>query len=84
MESLMDRYYFSNEIEMVKPDHEVFEHVIRDLSVAPDRIAFFDDTPVNVEAASNAGLNAFEVDGIEQLSARLQQLGLLKAPGPSR
>jgi HAD superfamily hydrolase (TIGR01509 family) len=77
MEPLMDRYYFSDEIGQVKPDQEIFEHVIRDLGVPPRRIAFFDDTPVNVEAARGAGLKAYEVDGIDALVDRLRRLGLL-------
>jgi len=77
MEPLMDRYFFSDEVGTVKPQREIFEHVIRSLAVAPDRIAFFDDTPVNVRAAREVGIEAFEVEGIDQLSARLQQLGLL-------
>ena len=77
MEPLMDRYFFSDEVGVVKPQREIFEHVIRSLAVAPDRIAFFDDTPVNVRAAREVGIEAFEVEGIDQLSARLQQLGLL-------
>jgi len=77
MEPLIDRYYFSDELGHVKPDREIFEHVIRDLNVPPQRIAFFDDTPVNVRAGKDAGLNAYEVDGIDALSAQLRCLGLL-------
>jgi len=73
----MDSYYFSDELRLVKPDPEIFEHVIRDLDVPPGRIAFFDDTPVNVEAAREAGIVAFEVDGIAELEFQLQSLGVL-------
>ncbi|MEN8162541.1 MAG: HAD family phosphatase [Acidobacteriota bacterium] len=73
----IDTYYFSDEIGMVKPDHEIFDYVIRDLATPPRRIAFFDDTPVNVEAAREAGLNAFLVDGVEELEIQLQRLGLI-------
>jgi len=73
----MDSYYFSDEIGMVKPDREIFDYVIRDLACNPRRIAFFDDTPVNVEAARECGLNAYIVDGIAALRAQLQRLGLL-------
>jgi putative hydrolase of the HAD superfamily len=73
----VDSFYFSDEIGLVKPDREIFDFVIRDLAVSPRRIAFFDDTPVNVEAAQNAGLRAFLVDGIGELEARLQGLGLI-------
>jgi putative hydrolase of the HAD superfamily len=77
MAPLMDRFYFSEEIGQVKPDQEIFEHVIRDLDVLPQRVAFFDDTPVNVKAARNVGLAAYEVDGIAALKKELQRLGIL-------
>jgi len=77
MEPLLDRYYFSDELGLVKPEPEIYQHVIRDLDVPPRRIAFFDDTPVNVRAAREAGIVAFEVDGIMELEAQLQGLGLL-------
>jgi putative hydrolase of the HAD superfamily len=77
MEPLLDRYYFSDELGLVKPDREVFEYVIRDLGVPPRRIAFFDDTAVNVEAAREAGMIAFEVDGMAELESQLQGLGVL-------
>ena len=77
LEPLMDRYYFSDELGHVKPDRAIFDHVIQDLDVPPRRIAFFDDTPVNVQAGKDAGLNAYEVDGIDALSAQLRCLGLL-------
>ncbi|MDH3814482.1 MAG: HAD family phosphatase [Acidobacteriota bacterium] len=77
MEPLLDVYYFSNELGKVKPDREIYEHVIRDLDVPPRRIAFFDDTRVNVQTAREVGIRAFEVDGIMELEAQLQGLGVL-------
>jgi putative hydrolase of the HAD superfamily len=77
MEPLLERYYFSDELGMVKPEPEIFEHVIRDLDVAPARIVFFDDTLINVIAAREAGLLAYEVEGVEALEAQLQTLGVL-------
>ena len=74
----VDSFYFSDEIGLVKPDREIFDFVIRDLAVSPRRIAFFDDTPVNVEAARNAGLSAFLVDGIVELDTQLRGLGLIE------
>jgi putative hydrolase of the HAD superfamily len=77
MDGLLDRYYFSDEIGLVKPEREIFEYVISDLDVAPDRIAFFDDTAINVEAAREVGMIAFEVDGVAKLETQLQLLGVL-------
>ena len=75
-EGAVDTFYFSDKIGLVKPDREIFDYVVRDLAVSPRRIAFFDDTPVNVEAAREAGLTAHLVDGIAALTAQLQRLGL--------
>lgn len=72
---VIERLYFSDEIGVVKPDRAIFEHVIDDLEVPAGRIAFFDDTPINVEAARRAGLRAFEVDGLPSLSTELRRLG---------
>lgn len=77
-EDVIDTFYFSDEIGAVKPDRAIFEYVIRDLDVPPERIAFFDDTPVNVEAARDAGTKAYTVDGLVELQDRLRHLGLLK------
>jgi HAD superfamily hydrolase (TIGR01509 family) len=73
----MEKYYFSDELGLVKPHRGVYEHVVRDLDVPPGRIAFFDDTSINVEAARDVGIVAFEVDGITELEAQLQMLGVL-------
>lgn len=70
-------FYFSDEIGHVKPDRAIFEHVIRDLGVRPHRIAFFDDTPVNVRSGSDSGMTSFRVDGIAELTARLHDLGIV-------
>jgi len=74
----VDSFFFSDEIGLVKPDREIFNYVIRDLAVSPRRIAFFDDTPINIEAAREVGLAAYFVDGIAALKAQLQRLGLLE------
>lgn len=48
-----------------------------DLGVPAGRIAFFDDTPINVEAARAAGIAASRVDGFAALEARLDDLGII-------
>lgn len=74
---VIDNFYFSDEIGQVKPERAIFEHVIEDLGVPPERIAFFDDTPVNIEAAREIGIAAFEVDGFTSLETRLGDLGVI-------
>jgi putative hydrolase of the HAD superfamily len=76
LEPLMDCCYFSDELGFVKPEREAYEHAVRDLGVPPQRIAFFDDTPVNVEAARRAGFAAYEAEGVAGLTARLRAMGI--------
>ena len=61
---LLDAYYLSHEMGMLKPDAEAFEYVIRDLDTAPERIAFFDDLELNVKAAQQVGMQAFHTRGV--------------------
>jgi len=77
LEPHLERYYFSHELGLAKPQPEVFDRVIEKLACPPGRIAFFDDTAVNVQAGSSAGMNAYLVDGLEALRVQLVSLGLL-------
>jgi glucose-1-phosphatase len=65
------RCYLSQEIGLIKPDHEIFDHVIRDLAVSPARILFLDDNPECVEAARAAGMNARQARGVQEARAAL-------------
>lgn len=52
---LVDEWFFSGELETVKPEPEIYRHVQDALQVSPGRLTFFDDRPENVEAACRAG-----------------------------
>jgi len=75
---VFDRTYASHQMGTLKPQRAAFEHVIADLAVPPGRIAFFDDTPVNVEAAAALGVHAFAVAGVPALREALVGLGILR------
>ncbi len=68
---------FSNEVGLAKPDPEIFDLAIRTLEVPAHRIAFFDDTVINVEVAAEAGMDAHLVDGISELELCLRRIGIL-------
>lgn len=53
--------FASHQMGIVKPDREVFEHVLQTLKVSGAEVYFFDDLLPNVEAARGAGINAFHV-----------------------
>jgi putative hydrolase of the HAD superfamily len=76
LEPLFEHCYFSDELGLVKPQLEIYEHVLRDLEVPPSQIAFFDDTRVNVQVARRCGVAAWQVQGLSGLEVRLRALGL--------
>src|SRR5262249_31340595 len=53
-----DHVTFSYELNLVKPQREIYEDATRGLGVAPEDTLFLDDRPNNVEGAQAAGLRA--------------------------
>jgi glucose-1-phosphatase len=74
--AVFERYYFSHELGCAKPSAEIFARVLADLGVPAARIAYFDDTVVNVDAARAAGMSAYLTDGLPALAQRLAGLGI--------
>ena len=81
MGQLLDDFFLSHEIGMLKPDLAAFEHVIQRLDVKPNRIAFFDDLEVNVRSARQVGMKAFVTRGLPEVRERLVGLGVLSLGG---
>lgn len=75
--SLFEQCFVSHEIGLMKPDPAIYTHVIEALDVAPERIAFFDDSPPNVRAARELGLDAYRVMGVDELRTQLRSLDLI-------
>jgi putative hydrolase of the HAD superfamily len=61
-----DRAFISFQIGMVKPDREVYDHVVAALGTSADHVLFLDDNLINVEAARQAGLHAEVVRGVTE------------------
>lgn len=57
--SLMDDIFFSAEIQMVKPDVEIYQHVLDKIKVPANEVLFFDDKEENLVGARKAGLNTW-------------------------
>ena len=66
----------SHQLGCYKPDAEIYERAFAALGVEPGEVIFFDDLPANVEAARNAGAQAYRVKGIEQLRHCMRELDL--------
>ncbi len=69
--------YYSHELKMRKPNHDIFEFVIQDAAVDPKETLFIDDNASNIEAAKQCGLLAHlhetnaQID-LEKIIANLQ------------
>jgi putative hydrolase of the HAD superfamily len=61
----------SGDIQLVKPDPRIFEHISQTYGLAPARTAFVDDLEPNVEAASRHGFRAIRFESAAQCRAEL-------------
>ncbi|MFD1145604.1 HAD family hydrolase [Saccharothrix hoggarensis] len=71
---LFDTIVISGRIGMRKPDPRIFHHTLDQLGLPADRCVFFDDAPVNVEAARQVGLHAHRHTDADSTRAVIDQL----------
>jgi len=77
IDKYFDYTFLSYEIGKLKPELDIYKHVINVLNCNPDEIAFFDDNEANIKAGMDAGMNAYKVLGCKDLRDKLEILGLL-------
>jgi putative hydrolase of the HAD superfamily len=69
--------FASHLVGMLKPDIEIFQHVVDQIGCPPTRILFLDDNQLNVASARVAGMVARRVAGLAEVRAALAELGIL-------
>ncbi|HKI73996.1 MAG TPA: HAD family phosphatase [Pseudomonadales bacterium] len=74
--SSLHSHFASHQLGMMKPDIEIYTHVIEQLGVQPARILFLDDNQMNVDAARSAGMHAELTRGLTGVTRQLSRLGL--------
>ena len=57
-----DRFYLSHEINMRKPEPEIFNYVLNQDNLKPEECLFIDDDKKNTQAASSLGINTWNID----------------------
>lgn len=75
--SAFERVFASYALGARKPDAEVFARVCAAMGCAPAEVLFFDDSPVNVEAAAAMGLRGVLVRSTADVETALRDAGLL-------
>lgn len=61
--SIFDKTFLSYEMNLIKPQKEIYETVIEDLNINPSNIYFFDDNSTNIGSAIQCGIKGFCVTG---------------------
>ncbi|MBN1895492.1 HAD family phosphatase [bacterium] len=64
MDRKFHRCFLSHEIGLIKPDPELFRHVLSALGLEAEEALFLDDNPEHVQAAAGIGIVGMRVDGV--------------------
>ncbi|MBM7862349.1 HAD family hydrolase [Lentzea nigeriaca] len=73
---LFDTVVISGRVGLRKPDERIYLHTLEQIGVPAGRAVFFDDAPVNVEAAHAVGMHAFRHTTADTTRAHLATLGV--------
>jgi putative hydrolase of the HAD superfamily len=60
--SCFHNFYLSHEINLRKPDKEIFELVLKENNFIPSETLFVDDTKENTDAAEKLGIHIWNID----------------------
>ena len=77
MTELFEVAISSHQVGLCKPDPAIYRLALDRLRVSPDAVVFFDDLKPNVVAASELGIRAFQVEGVDEVRACLIREHLL-------
>lgn len=73
------RVYASARIGLIKPEPEIYRHVLSDADLIAADCWFIDDLPANVSAARDAGINALQFHDAASCRDSLVSAGVLPA-----
>ncbi len=69
--------YVSGELRMIKPNDDIFHHVLDDLDMAAGRVLFIDDSAKNIATADRLGFATHQFSEPAALEADLRRRRLL-------
>ena len=75
--NLLDDIVISGEVGMIKPEPEIFQHMLERIGTAASACLFIDDALANVEQAQKMGITAIQFHSPQQLEADLHEMGVL-------
>lgn len=72
-EQYFHRIFYSHEMHMRKPDHNIYNQVISEMEINPRETLFIDDTLGNVTAALECGWHSIQHDPNENIEDKLKE-----------
>jgi len=69
-----DKFYLSHEINLRKPNTNVYEFVLTENSLSPEECLFIDDTKENTHAAQKLGIHTWNIDETKEDVVNLFQI----------
>lgn len=61
-----EQFYLSHEIQMRKPNTDIYEFVLEENNLVPSETIFIDDTLENTETAEKLGVKAWTINRVEE------------------
>lgn len=77
--TVFDHHFASHLTGKIKPDEDVFHHVVDALGCQAQEILFLDDSRLNVEAAGRIGMQAVQVQGPAAAEKALVEFGVMRS-----
>ena len=73
----LEDYVLSGQVKIVKPSPEIFNILLERIGRPAAECLFIDDSPVNIKAAQDLGLQTILFQSCEQMTQELNQMGVV-------
>jgi putative hydrolase of the HAD superfamily len=74
LEQYFDEIVISSEVKLIKPEPEVFIHIMQRLHAEPAECVFIDDNPNNVAAAQKLGIHGLVFTNLRSLKQEIDSI----------
>ncbi len=71
-----DQLFFSGDLGLLKPDREIYHHLLDSLGAVPAEVAFLDDRADNIAGAIDTGIRGFVFTNAAQARRDLCSIGV--------
>ncbi|MBI3259091.1 MAG: HAD family phosphatase [Ignavibacteriae bacterium] len=66
--------FLSYSLGLRKPEHEIYQHVLKAMNVIPEKTLFIDDAPQNIQTARSLGIQTYHVTSQNPLRGILKSI----------